>query len=1841
MKNKTRFLIIIIVLTKMILTFQLVQSQTLSGRVYEGTTGLEPPNSKPIYGVTVTLYGSNEANKIGTFVISATTTDSAGWYSLPVSGAFDFYNIFEENPPGYNSDGAKSVSGTVITEDWIQYTYDQLSQTTTGNKFWDKSSVSPCAAGFSASPRTGCAPLTVNFTDQSTNAQSWYWKFPGGNPATSTQQNPTVVYSSPGSYMVSLKIVCTSGQVDSSYQSNYIVAEYCGESCEAAFDASPRQGCAPLTVNFTDQSTNAQSWYWKFPGGNPATSTQQNPTVVYSSPGSYMVSLKIVCTSGQVDSSYQSNYIVAEYCGESCEAAFDASPRQGCAPLTVNFTDQSTNAQSWYWKFPGGNPATSTQQNPTVVYSNPGIYSVSLKITCTNGQVDSLIHVDYIVAEDCVGDELDFGDAPDPGFPTLLASNGARHIIRPGFYLGSAIDPEPNGFPTPLADGDNTNGLNDEDGVSMSPFIAPGQTIPITVVASDTGVINAWIDFNINGNWADAGEHFIPSMPVYPGTNSFTMNVPMSAQFGPTYARFRFSSIRQLSYDGLAPDGEVEDYAVQITDGDDGSITIIKDANPKDNTPFMICAEFSSGFFNFVCTSLFDPLMNTWTILNPYNTDKVTETFVPGWTLTDISVTGDMDNGSSINLAIGQVDVDYDPGENIIITFKNKKEGDDELFDFGDAPDPNYPTLLANNGARHVINPNLFLGSGIDPEIDGQPNGTADGDDKNIVFPGIPFPAGDEDGVQIPPIITQGSTIQVNVVASASGVVNAWLDFNRNGSWADAGEHIIPAMPVVAGINPFSFTVPASAVVGQSYARFRLSTVRSISFDGIAPDGEVEDYAVAIQEPGEGSLKIIKDADPKDDTPFWISVVYGVMGGAAPYRDPSMNQSIMPNGPAGIYYLGESVPAGWTLTDIDVTGDADNGSSIDLNNGIVDVDLDPGEDITVTFRNKKTGEDEMFDLGDAPDGTNHFGVSMDAYPGVAANFPTVFDPATGLPQGPMHIQPRAQAFLGYRVSLEQEADVGPDEDPTNNIVPQNNRPDLDYFDDGVMLPLVLPDCDITSFDYRVTVAPTATVQNFYVNVWFDWNRDGDWEDNVQCNGVQAPEWAVQNQVITLSPGIHVLSTPAFISTHPPFSGTPPPIWMRIMITTLASDTDDGSGMPNGYPFGETEDYFFVPRITGDFEYDFGDAPDDPDAPGYPTLHANGGAYHDVIDGFHLGGLIDGETNGQPTADALGDDNIGLDDEDGVDFPTPLIPGQHATIEVFASANGILNAWIDYNVNQSWMEPDEHIFIDVPVSAGNNPLTFTVPPTAVPGPTFARFRLSRIPGLLSTGYGHGGEVEDYEVVIVEGGEGPPIKWAQPPLVHENPDVPFSPFFYGWDVRSEYDGTFVADDWFCKSARPVTDIHWWGSYTDWDSAFPPPVAPHAFHIGVWTDVPKSEETDWSHPGEMIWEWIVPRAELHERVVGDDFHPEFMSKPDSCFRYDFFIPEEQWFHQEKDSTIYWLSIAALYEEAPDSFVWGWKTREHFFHDDAVFVYDPVQPKIGDVIIKSEPIAEKWDLAFVLTTTEHFLELDFGDAPMQRYPTLFEHNGALHIIDPDVYLGQRIDPEPDGQPDHTSTGDDNDGINDDDGIQFLTPSGDGATYVEVTASRPGYLNAWMDFDNNGSWAEPDDQIFRDEFIPAGQSILKVPVPDDAAPPPIFSRFRFSTEPGLSYVGIAIDGEVEDYYAQFIIDDVKNPGAEATIPTSYYLYQNYPNPFNPGTIIRYDLPKASQVNVEIYNLLGQRIRHLVNAETQGPGFVQVVWDGFDDQGTQMVTGMYIYRLTTTDDDHVLFSVSKKMLFVK
>ena len=105
-------------------------------------------------------------------------------------------------------------------------------------------------------------------------------------------------------------------------------------------------------------------------------------------------------------------------------------------------------------------------------------------------------------------------------------------------------------------------------------------TVPIQIVASTNGFIDAWVDFDHNGAWVDAGEQVLASYPVTAGTNSVPIFIVSTAQLGTTFARFRFSTAGGLSYEGFAPDGEVEDYAVNLLPGVNLTTAILESADP-------------------------------------------------------------------------------------------------------------------------------------------------------------------------------------------------------------------------------------------------------------------------------------------------------------------------------------------------------------------------------------------------------------------------------------------------------------------------------------------------------------------------------------------------------------------------------------------------------------------------------------------------------------------------------------------------------------------------------------------------------------------------------------------------------------------------------------------------------------------------------------------------------------------------------------------------------------------------------------------------------------------------------------------------------------------------------------------------------------------------------------------------------------------------------------------------------------------------------------------------------------------------------------------------------------
>jgi len=172
----------------------------------------------------------------------------------------------------------------------------------------------------------------------------------------------------------------------------------------------------------------------------------------------------------------------------------------------------------------------------------------------------------------------DYGDAP-ANYPVLLADDGARHTMT-SLTLGGQVDVDVDGAPSDMADGDGS----DDDGVlAIADLVAVADAdtrSSFTVTASGAGRLDAWIDFNRDGDWDDNGEQIFTNVDVFAGDNTLGYAIPAGTSVGGTAARFRLSTAGNLTPTGSAADGEVEDYLVSILDG--GSAPVVEVGIPDD-----------------------------------------------------------------------------------------------------------------------------------------------------------------------------------------------------------------------------------------------------------------------------------------------------------------------------------------------------------------------------------------------------------------------------------------------------------------------------------------------------------------------------------------------------------------------------------------------------------------------------------------------------------------------------------------------------------------------------------------------------------------------------------------------------------------------------------------------------------------------------------------------------------------------------------------------------------------------------------------------------------------------------------------------------------------------------------------------------------------------------------------------------------------------------------------------------------------------------------------------------------------------------------------------------------
>ncbi len=296
------------------------------------------------------------------------------------------------------------------------------------------------AAKFSATPVSGCEPLLVNFSDQSSgNPTSWKWDL--GNGTISFLQNPAVTYFAPGQYNIKL-IVKTANKTDSVIKNQYITVQAIPN---VSFAATPLQGCFPLPVQFTDKSAAGSGSIslreWDFGDGN--ISSLQNPSHTYTGTGNFNVTLRESNSFGCVKTVTKTQYIKI---GSGVHANFTNSVPNSCkSPVTINFTNTSTGvgALTYQWLF--GDGGTSALANPSHTYSSNGSYAVQLIVTNATGCTDTItkqnaitlgnVNADFsIPSVVCVGTSITLTNTSVPSPANVLWNFGdgtTSNILNP------------------------------------------------------------------------------------------------------------------------------------------------------------------------------------------------------------------------------------------------------------------------------------------------------------------------------------------------------------------------------------------------------------------------------------------------------------------------------------------------------------------------------------------------------------------------------------------------------------------------------------------------------------------------------------------------------------------------------------------------------------------------------------------------------------------------------------------------------------------------------------------------------------------------------------------------------------------------------------------------------------------------------------------------------------------------------------------------------------------------------------------------------------------------------------------------------------------------------------------------------------------------------------------------------------------------------------------------------------------------------------------------------------------------------------------------------------------
>jgi len=375
-------------------------SETINGWTWDFGDGSTSADQNPThtytnsgdFTVTLTANDVNGAEpevkinyiKVNPLPTPSFTTNLIGGCTLP--SQVQLTNISPSSGVTYNWDFGNGTNSTSSTPGNVTYntasSYDivlTVTDNTTAceNTFTQTVDIVDYQAEFSASSATTCQGGTVAFTDNSSlGTDAWNWSF--GDGSSSSAQNPSHTFATPGTYTVTLTATNTANNCTNTYTETIEVFPL----PTPTFTFDTESGCAPLDVNFTNTSTGGGTYEWDFGDGNTF-SGETPPANTYTSNGSFTVTLTQTDANGCINSVQETISV------SPIEADFSADVLEGCEALDVVFTDLSSSPNtndpitSWNWDF--GNGSTFNGQNPPTQSYNEGVYDVTLTINTTAG----------------------------------------------------------------------------------------------------------------------------------------------------------------------------------------------------------------------------------------------------------------------------------------------------------------------------------------------------------------------------------------------------------------------------------------------------------------------------------------------------------------------------------------------------------------------------------------------------------------------------------------------------------------------------------------------------------------------------------------------------------------------------------------------------------------------------------------------------------------------------------------------------------------------------------------------------------------------------------------------------------------------------------------------------------------------------------------------------------------------------------------------------------------------------------------------------------------------------------------------------------------------------------------------------------------------------------------------------------------------------------------------------------------------------------------------------------------------------------------------------------------